>query len=294
MRIKYQDMNLRSSSREIIEQANQIIREYQAQGFDLSLRQLYYQFVRRNWLRNTEQNYKRLGSIVSDGRIAGLIPWNSIEDRTRPLHGNSWWNNPAEMVANCVHSYSIDKWANQDYRIEVWVEKDALQEVVAAAANPLDIRYFPCKGYVSQSAMWRAARRLKNYESTGQTPIVLYLGDHDPSGIDMTRDIQDRLHMFRCIKTEVIRIALTMEQIEDEGPPPNPAKVTDSRFEAYQAEFGDESWELDALEPRYLADLITEHVFGYRNEDKWEEAEEKEAEHKELLRLAAAQLKKKV
>ena len=89
--------------------------------------------------------------------------------------------------------------------------------------------------------------------------ILLHLGDLDPSGIDMSRDIQDRLDMFGA-RAQVKRIALSMEQVEQYNPPPNPAKTTDSRYEGYIAEYGEESWELDALDPRVITKLIEKHV----------------------------------
>jgi hypothetical protein len=81
--IKYKDFNFRSASLSVIELANSIIAEYQAQGYDLTLRQLYYQFVARGIIPNSDAEYKKLGSVINDGRLAGLIDWDSITDRTR-------------------------------------------------------------------------------------------------------------------------------------------------------------------------------------------------------------------
>ena len=109
----------------------------------------------------------------------------------------------------------------------------------------------------------------------------------ETSGIDMTRDIENRLRLFANFPTygrlEVRRIALTMEQIEEQSPPPNPAKITDSRYAGYEAEYGDESWELDALEPQYISDLIRDQILDERDEEKWEEAvAEQEEERKQI------------
>jgi len=123
----------------------------------------------------------------------------------------------------------------------------------------------------------------RNYKNK-QKVIVLHLGDHDPSGIDMTRDIEDRLDLFSgYADIEVRRIALTMEQIEKQQPPPNPAKVTDSRYAGYAAEYGDESWELDALEPQFISDLIRDEIEGERDPALWAEAiNEQEAEREQI------------
>lgn len=275
-KICYVEKNFAASSLEIIETTNEIIDEYLVQGYSLTLRQLYYQFVARNLIPNTQRDYKRLGSIVNDGRLAGLIDWNALEDRTRNLQANPHWNSPEEIVGTCARQFAVDKWDSQEFRPEVWVEKEALAGVVGQAASALDVPYFCCRGYTSQSEMWVAAMRLRRYAEAGQRPFVIHLGDHDPSGIDMTRDIDDRLALFMGgLKLE--RIALNMDQVEEFGPPPNPAKVTDSRAAGYIARFGAKSWELDALEPKILDELIRKTILSVRDEGAWDE---KEAEEK--------------
>ena len=280
-RIDYQEKNFRPATLDTIDSANTIIAQYAAQGFSLTLRQLYYQFVSRGLLPNTDRSYKQLGNVVSDARRAGLIDWDAIEDRTRFIRKNSSWTSPSSILRSAVDSYHRDLWASQDVRMEVWIEKDALVGVIDAVCRDLDVPFFSCRGYVSDSEMWTAA--YNRMDSGGRT-IVLHLGDHDPSGIDMTRDIRERLLLFSMeADIEVRRIALTMEQIEEVGPPPNPAKTTDCRFERYVSEYGDESWELDALEPQYIANLITEHVTGERDEEAWAEAvAQQEAERQKI------------
>lgn len=285
-KITYEQKNFRSEALEAIRQAESIIEQYQAQGFSLTLRQLYYQFVARALIPNTEKSYTRLGNIISDARRAGLIDWDAIEDRTRYLRRLSSWDKPQSLLESARDSYHRDLWANQGKRLEVWIEKDALVGVIEEVCQTNDIPFFSCRGYVSDSEMWAAAtRRIARYDRNGQGTIIIHLGDHDPSGIDMTRDIENRLSMFTRYRAdmEVRRIALTMEQIEDLNPPPNPAKVTDSRYESYVQKYGTESWELDALEPQYIVDLVEEEIFSERDVDKWDEAyKQQEAERGQI------------
>lgn len=269
-KIVYVRKKFHRSSLEMIETANGIIEQYRAQGFDLTLRQLYYQLVSRDIIPNKDTEYKRLGEIISDARLAGLVDWTAIVDRTRNVRSNSHWDEPSDIIHSAAASFAIDKWDTQDHRIEVWVEKDALVGVIGRICERLDVPYFSCRGYTSQSEMWAASQRLLSYRRDEQTPVIVHLGDHDPSGKDMTRDIFDRLELFMG-GIEVKRIALNYDQIEQYNPPPNPAKVTDSRFAAYQSEFGDESWELDALEPTVISDLIEDVVLELRDEDAWNE-----------------------
>lgn len=269
-----------------IETANKIIREYSAQGFDLTLRQLYYQFVARDVIPNTQRDYKNLGSIINDARLAGLVSWNAIVDRTRELRGNNHWDSPADIVRGAAAQYQIDKWEDQEYRLEVWIEKDALVGVAERACSKLDVSFFSCRGYTSQSEMHEAALRLKRFEELGQKTVIIHLGDHDPSGKDMTRDVQERLALFGA-ETEISRIALNMDQIRKFRPPPNPAKITDSRAKNYIKEFGKSSWELDALEPTVLAKLIEKTIVSYRDERLWDEAKGRETEQRALIQDAA-------
>jgi hypothetical protein len=185
--------------------------------------------------------------------------------------------------------FRIDKWAGQKYRVEVWIEKDALVGVIEGVCEELDVPFFSCRGYTSQSEMWGAAMRMARFTKGKQIPVVLHLGDHDPSGIDMTRDIQDRLRLFSGRAVEVDRLALNMPQVEEYDPPPNPAKESDSRFQGYMAIHGDESWELDALEPTVIAALIRTAVEERRNPILWAEAVRAEDRHRKQLQAASDQ-----
>ncbi|MFE9099791.1 hypothetical protein [Actinomadura geliboluensis] len=267
--ITYVPRQFTPNSEAIIRRAEEICRDYAQQGFDLTLRQLYYQFVARGWLANKQTEYKRLGSIINDARLAGLLDWNYIVDRTRNLRGLSHWDNPDAIIRATAYGYLTDRWANQAHRVEVWIEKDALVGVISQACERADVDYFSCRGYTSQSELWGAARRLRRYEDAGQKPIVIHLGDHDPSGIDMTRDIEERLELFEC-GAQVIRIALNMDQVEQYDPPPNPAKLTDSRARGYIRAYGSSSWELDALDPTTLDTLITTEIARWRDDAQWD------------------------
>lgn len=267
--------NFRASSLAIIELADRIATDYRRRGFNLTLRQLYYQFISRDAFPNDERNYKRLGSIVNDARLAGLIDWSHIEDRGRQAHGVDWLGHEPPEMATAVDSlkwhHSLDLWSGQDRRVEIWVEKQALEEVAERAARGYRCGYFACKGYVSQSEMYAAGQRLREAIEEGQEPLILHLGDHDPSGIDMTRDIEERLSMFAGDEIEVRRLALNMPQIRALNPPPNPAKLTDSRFASYLQKYGEKSWELDAVSPEQLVSIIQAEIERVIDRDLFDE-----------------------
>lgn len=320
-----------ANARNVINIANAICADYKQQGYDLTLRQLYYQFVARDHLPNTPQSYKRLGDIVNRARLAGLMDWNYIVDRTRGLKGTSHWDTPSEVIDSAAESYRLDKWADQDVRVEVWVEKEALAGIVQRAAAQWDVNWFSCRGYVSQSELWRAgARRHLRYLQGEQRVVILHLGDHDPSGIDMTRDIERRVQRFAYTEwarengydldldmdeadltvqleriaefigdelpnfwgehpIEVRRIALNMDQVRTYNPPPNPAKITDSRATGYIKKHGTKSWELDALDPNVLASLIDEHIGQEVDIERYEAIQAtEEAQRATLANIARA------
>ena len=273
----------------LIEQANTIIDEYKKGGYVLTVRQLYYQFVQRGLMENTLPNYKRMVNVLNDARLAGVVDWNAIEDRTRNVQHVATWEDPASIMRSCVRAYKNDKWLNQPYHVEVWIEKEALTGVISQICEQVEVPYFACRGYVSQSEMYHSAQRLAALD---KPVIVLHLGDHDPSGMDMTRDNLDRLHMLsHHANIEVKRIALNMNQIKKYNPPPNPTKLTDSRAQPYIEEFGQSSWELDALSPTVLKNLIKKEVAKYLDADKWAEDLVPQEKDRESLQEALESLR---
>ena len=285
-KIRYIEWNPKPESVELVYTANDIIDEYEAAGYTLTLRQLYYQFVARDIIPNSERSYKNLGSMITKARMAGLLPWEAIEDRNR-THNAYWYDedetNPVKDLPDYIR---YDQWARQDTYVEVWVEKEALGNVIERACSPLLIPHMACKGYLSASEAWRAGRRLKERIHAGKRCVVIHLGDHDPSGIDMTRDNRERLELFTEMPAdvEVHRIALNMDQVDQYSPPPNPTKITDSRAKSYISEYGRTSWELDALEPAVLEELIKNEVEQYIDSNVWDEIKDQERETRDTLR----------
>lgn len=293
-KIRYQTTKFKAETLAIIEQANEIIQTYADAGQLLTLRQLYYRFIALDAFpdsyknaagsKNNVRSYKKLGSIVNDARLAGLIDWEMIEDRTREVDTPNTWNSPAQIIRAISDQFRVDKWRGQEYRVEVWVEKEALAGVFGTVCRELQLSLLSCRGFLSQSEMWRAANRMRGYIDEGQQPVILHFGDHDPSGLDMSRDNEERLRMFlRGGGVDFRRLALSREQIAEHEPPPNPAKSTDSRYAGYEAEHGDESWELDALDPVLLAALVRDEVVALRDQGLWDERVAEEDEHLRLL-----------
>lgn len=278
---------MKAERRAMIEVCNGIIDEYQAMGFKMTLRQLYYQCVSRDIIPNSERSYKNMGSLLSTGRLMGLVDWLAIEDRVRrPVVPHEWTSIKAIAEAAAAQ-FRLDRWAGQTYYPELWVEKDALANVLAPIADEYHITLMVNRGYSSQSAMWEAANRFKEGTKGGAWPVLLYLGDHDPSGEDMVRDVYDRLKLFGVKSLDMRKVALTMDQIEEHNPPPNPAKMTDSRAAKYVEQHGEYSWEVDALPPDVLRDEIETHLDELVDRKLMDAIIAEEERQKQLLLIAA-------
>jgi hypothetical protein len=278
MKYKYIDKRFGCDALRMISTINGILEEYVAAGYDLSLRQCYYQLVARGIVENTERSYKNVGNLVSDARLAGYIDWDVIKDRGREMVQNSHWESPKDILNACAGSFRVDRWENQPRYVEVMVEKQALEGVLIPVCQEWDVPFTANKGYSSSSALYEAGQRMFGKLQEGKDVFVIYLGDHDPSGIDMSRDVLDRLRLFaECHEddfttVDVNRAALNIEQVRKLNPPPNPAKLTDSRAGSYIQKFGRISWELDAIEPKALATLVSKAIQQYVDFDKWEES----------------------
>lgn len=289
----YIEKNFNAANSNLIDYMNVVIRDYQRQGYDLTVRQLYYQLVARDVIPNNLQEYKRIAGIINDAKLAGLIDWDAIVDRTREFITQPHWTSGAEIVDACVRSYNQDRWVDQDVRIWVIVEKEALVGVLDRTCKKYDVPLLAARGYPSGTVLREfAEEQLLPAIREDKGIVILHLGDHDPSGIDMTRDLEDRLSLFThgmVGNGEISRIALTMDQVEEVRPPENPAKITDSRVGEYRKRYGSSSWELDALSPSYLNNLLEEHITAQIDENVWQDTQDEVDDVKARLSDMAAQ-----
>lgn len=285
-------MRFKAASERLILIADKILDEYQEQGFTLTVRQLYYQLVARDIIPNQEREYKRIIRLCNDARMAGLLDWDALEDRTRFFRAKQRWKSGAEILHAAAGSYHEDLWTGQGHRVFVVIEKDALVGILEGVCRDYDVPILAARGYPSVTVLRAFAEEQIIPAMDEETEVViLHLGDHDPSGIDMTRDIRDRLDIFTADSNggelSVRRIALTMDQVAELNPPENPAKETDIRFADYVKRYGRSSWELDALPPAYLELLVKTHIKKFISREEWEIAEQRVEKAKAKLRTMA-------
>jgi hypothetical protein len=277
LREAFENCTMKPERLQVVRFINSILADYERQGYTLSVRQVFYQLVSRNVVKNSMKMYNFVQSLVSDGRLCGLIDWAIIEDRGRSTTFVQHYRDPADLLRSEAPRFRINKWERQPNYVEVFVEKAALEGILEPLCMREDVPFTSNRGYTSQTAIYDAAKRYENQYSNGKQCYAIYLGDHDPSGLDMTRDMKERLTLLsNQTPITVRRVALNMPQIHQYSPPPNPAKFSDSRAGKYVAQFGASSWELDALNPNTLAGITQKAIHTLRNDVLWNEDVAKE------------------
>lgn len=295
-----------SKSRGLLGKINSIMEDYAQQGYDISLRQLFYLLAGHGHIPKTEKSYKNLGNLVSNARLAGLIDWDMIRDRGRGAIHSPHCESIPELINRMKYGFRVDMWARQPAYVEVFVEKQSLEGVLEPVCNELDIPFSSNKGYSSNSAYYDASKRYLSAAYAGKELHVIYLGDHDPSGLDMTVDIDSRFTRF--IQTildnnifsdeeiaafeprphELHRLALNLAQVRAMRLQSSPAKMKDPRANEYVRRFGtQDTWELAAIEPRELARLVNDAVNRLIDRKLWDEDKAREAKGREYLQAFA-------
>lgn len=259
-----------------------ILDEYDKSGYKLTLRQLYYQLVSRDIIPNLLKEYQKLSRLLSDARLTGLVDWDMVEDRVRIPHIKPQFTDIKHLVETALYSYRKDRWKDQDYYVELWCEKDALSGVLKPITDKYHIHLLVNRGYGSTTVLYDASKRFASAEQGGKICVLLYLGDLDPSGEDMVRDISMRLYQFN-VNVFVRKIGLTIEQVQLYDPPPNPAKKTDPRSKEFISKYGSSSWEVDALRPDDLNHLIKSEIQKFLDETKMKQIIQEEDAEKKLL-----------
>lgn len=288
VKMQYIDCKFTKVNQDRLNTINNIIEEYQKAGYTLTLRQLYYQLVSRDIIPNTKKEYDKLSRLVKNGRMAGLIDWGMIEDRVRVPYIPWSADSASDAIKSIAWQFRVDRQAEQGNYIEVWSEKDALSGILQQVTNEYHVHLMINRGYSSCSAMREAYLRVCEAINNEQKVTILYLGDHDPSGLDMVRDIRNRLGEFGIIGDlsgylNVKHIALTTEQVYEYQPPENYAKVNDPRAKNYISKFGRKSWEVDALNPQILTKLLKTEIEGVIDMNLFKNTMAKEDKLKSVL-----------
>ena len=277
-----------ADQQELIRRILIIVEEYQEQGITQTLRGYYYDLV--GFIPNAIEIYKRIGNLVSDLRYSGHIDWNAMEDRARTNELPQEFDNLKHLIEVANRSFKLSRWADQDYYVELFSEKDTMYSRIEPLSRKYHLPLNINRGYASSSVIYSVSKRLIDKIEQGKQVILLYVGDYDPSGLDMINDIRKRLTEFLEDGRDyvepnfkIVHVALTREQVEKYNLHPNPAKLSDSRAEKYIEEHGEVSWELDALKPQIMIQIVEDEILKYIDMDKYNDWIKKENEDKKEL-----------
>lgn len=280
---------------DLVDAAREVAESYRGDGYDMTLRQLYYQLVAKGLIPNLQESYKRLGDALGNARLAGEFDFDLLVDRGREAGASKHVKAVIDVDAALIEAgryvaavphwtIEVDRWFGQPIYVSVWVEKEALSGVFEKPCEELGVGFFACKGYPSHSALWQWIQHVReatiaservytdvdlplNGSRSIERIVVLYFGDHDPDGWQIPRSAEETVRRIADVQgidlpdLEFRRVALNMRQIEKFKPPPFPAKPSSSRFAGYIKEHGvTDAWELDALPPDVLDELIRWNV----------------------------------
>lgn len=278
----------------IIENSIDVLSQYE-NGI-LTIRALHYQLVSRG-MTNTLQHYKRVVAAMEVARWDGRVDFEAFSDRDRAMCGTTKatetiledkQDEAKRQVGLWMRSYGKNRWENQPYYPEILIEKKALEGVFAKPCAKWDVAVGACKGYPSLTFLYELSERLRDAQSEGKKPIILYFGDYDPSGEDIPRSIGENLQKFGVYDVEIRRIALMEQQVIEWKLPPAPAKETDSRTANWD---GLGQVELDAVKPEKLISMLNDAVNEIFDQDLYDELITQENEERELFQ---AELKRYV
>lgn len=248
----------------------------------ITLRALHYRLVSIG-MPNTQRHYKRVISAMTAARWDGDVGFSDFDDHERQVIGETEADETdlddkvekgVEQVELWMTNYRKNRWENQPYYVEVWIEKKALQGTFQKPCEDERVALCPCKGYPSLTFLDEAYGRFS--EHYDKECIILYFGDYDPSGKDIPRSIQDNLDRMGA-DVEVVRRMLMEDQVRSLGLPPAPTKRTDTRSKYWD---GIGQVELDAIEPKELQKYCLEAIAEYFDEDLHEDLMREQKEEK--------------
>jgi len=235
----------------LLEVAVEVLEEHNP----MTVRQVYYQLVSRQVVENNRTQYQAVSNVLVAARKDGTIPWQWIEDRLRRPRHVSMWAGLVDFAETAQAAYRRDVWPTQPGYLEAWLEKDALSGIFEDVLEEYGVTLNVGRGYDGWDSIHNAAKRYGDREKV----TVLYFGDFDPSGEDMVRSLGERLAFFDC-RPEIIKCALTADDVQRYQLPPDVTKATDTRRAGFIAKHGDVSVELDALPVDVLRARLVEEV----------------------------------
>ena len=243
-----------------------------------TIRQIFYLAVAAGLIDKTEREYKgTVCRLLADARCDGELSWSTIVDHTRRAIHLRTADSLADAVADTARHYRRAMWRNQEHRVEVWTEKETLTGVLQDTTLEFDVGLFPTRGYPSLSFLYDCA---EDIEIADKPTYIYFLGDHDPSGRDIRRNVEARLREFTNGADIVFEhIAVTPEQVREMSLPVRPTKQSDTRARDWRGG----SVEVEAIPPDILRTLVHDAIVQHIDDSEWEIVKAAERSERELL-----------
>jgi hypothetical protein len=249
-----------------------------------TVRAVCYQLFIRHLIESMAKTCtNRVSTQLVWARGHGALDWEWIVDETREPEYAHTWQDPDQLITATVRQYRKDRWQDQPRRVEVWSEKGTVRGTLRPVLDEYGVTFRVMHGYGSATALHQAAQQSRHDRAPW---LVLYVGDWDPSGLNMSEvDLPARLAAFQA-NIEVERIALDSADVTSGGLPGFSAdtKQADSRYQWFVEHHGDDCWELDALSPALLRERAETAIKQTIYWPAWELAAKVEALEQESMR----------
>jgi len=286
MKIRYTGHSFSKHNGVLIKQINSMFEAYAGQGYQITLRQLYYYLISKHKMGNTAAKYKALAKLVEDACLSGDIDWNWLQASRRMSRG-FFYKKPLDILQTCTQKFRVDPWAPQSSRVEVWVNKDNLLDTVKKMCAEYSVPVMSCQN-LSIAEMHNCAKRIVNNRENYQGTNIIYLSDHDPDGYSTHHKITKTMRLFchtYATKFSFEKAAISPGTVNRYNLIPAPGVVQDA---FYKKEYGELTWELEALPPSALHKIILSAIEKYLDRDLFKQAQDKTLTgQKYLSRLGA-------
>jgi len=233
------------------------------------------------------KNTQKISRLLVQAREQGLIPWEWIVDDSRHTERDPHWMDLKAYAKAVEHSYRRDFWQHQPIKVIVISEKATVAGILRPVLEEYGVPFMALHGYNSATKVYELAQEIQEDEDRAHTS--LHVGDFDCSGMHMSEvDLPERLKRYGAITFDLNRIALTADDVLDL--PSFDAKTTDPRYNWYVDNYGEEAWELDAMDPNDLRDRMREEIEGFINKEAWERHKLTEKAEQETVRTIAERM----
>jgi len=260
--------------------------EWKPDGLVPTLRQVFYALAVAKVVSKDDSGFKRVGTALARAREEGTYPWEGLVDPLREVRRVTMWSSVDEFLTERCSEYCLDKWSAQPLRVELWSEKEALAGALEPIAMELEVPFLVARGYASVTAKHAAVERFED----GQPTVILYVGDFDPSGLDMSQGAERwiREQLGESGHVTFTRVAVTEADFRSGRYPTLAVNDNDARAAAYRELYGKELMETEALPARELRARVRQAVLAQRDERLWKLGLDCEAEQRvEIERLLA-------